>query len=57
MFWTKKFDSNVARDKRNVRDIESKRWQVLVIWECELRNPDAIDRLFWKIVASDAGIS
>ena len=56
-FWTKKFDSNVARDKGNVRDLESKGWQVLVIWECELRNADAIDRLFWKIVASDAEIS
>ena len=57
MFWTEKFDGNVDRDKRNVRDLESKGWQVLVIWECELRNADAIDLLFWKIVANDAEMS
>ena len=54
--WMKKFDSNVARDKRNMRDLKSKGWQVLVIWECELRNVDSIDRLFWKIVGSETVI-
>lgn len=55
-FWMKKFESNVARDKRNVRALRSKGWQVLVIWECELRNVDSVDSLFWRIVGSNAAI-
>ena len=55
-FWMKKFESNVVRDERNVRDLLSEGWQVLVIWECELKNEDSIDRLFWRIVGSDAAI-
>ncbi len=26
-------------------------WMPLVIWECETRDPEALDRLFWAIRA------
>lgn len=51
-FWLKKFAGNVARDSQNERDLLSMGWQVMVIWECELKGVDAIDRLFWKIVGN-----
>lgn len=36
-FWTEKFARNVARDQRNQEELVALGWQVLVIWECELR--------------------
>lgn len=39
-FWQAKFDTNVARDKRNQRDLKKAGWQVIVLWECQvMRDP------------------
>lgn len=35
-FWQKKFNDNVARDKRTREALEQLGWKVLVIWECQL---------------------
>ncbi len=37
-FWEKKFARNIERDKEKVDALENVNWQVLVIWECELKN-------------------
>jgi len=37
-FWQNKIDTNIARDKKNRRDLEKLGWKVLVIWQCELKN-------------------
>jgi DNA mismatch endonuclease Vsr len=44
-FWQAKFEATVARDARNLAMLESVGWQVLVIWECEIRDPRLADRL------------
>lgn len=36
-FWKKKFGRNVERDREKVEALKSENWQVLVIWECELK--------------------
>ena len=41
-FWKKKFAANVHRDAKTRRALEQAGWQVLVVWECELRNMDAL---------------
>ena len=35
-FWTRKFRSNVERDKRQLRQLQAMGWRVAVIWECAL---------------------
>ncbi len=35
-FWQKKFDGNVARDRRVKKELEQLQWRVLVLWECEI---------------------
>jgi len=35
-FWVNKVANNRERDLRNYRDLESKGWRVIVVWECEL---------------------
>ncbi len=34
-FWNRKFASNVARDARNLAELEASGWSVLRVWECE----------------------
>lgn len=41
-FWQKKFDENVTRDQRNRAKLKEAGWHVLVIWECELKEPDLL---------------
>lgn len=36
-FWEKKFNENVARDKRKSRELAACGWKVVVVWECEVR--------------------
>ena len=41
-FWRKKFDNNVARDKRVKRELERMGWRVAIIWECECKDSDGL---------------
>lgn len=48
-YWTRKLDGNVARDARHQEALEAAGWTVLVIWECETRNPKALNALLQHI--------
>lgn len=37
-FWLPKLESNRIRDEQNIRALEELGWQVLVIWECQLKD-------------------
>ncbi len=41
-FWEDKFDANVVRDRRNEADLREIGWRVMVIWECETRDREAV---------------
>jgi len=36
-FWQKKFERNQERDARKVRELEDAGWDVIVVWECQLK--------------------
>lgn len=36
-FWEKKFAANVKRDARNYAALKKQGWNVIVIWECEVK--------------------
>jgi DNA mismatch endonuclease (patch repair protein) len=36
-FWRRKFLGNVARDERAMVELRSGGWEVLTVWECEVR--------------------
>src|SRR5687767_7218174 len=42
-FWKAKRLSNVERDKRNLRALKREGWDVLIVWECETRNPSSLE--------------
>ena len=41
-FWNFKLDANVARDMKNLAALEQANWDVLVVWECETRDPELL---------------
>ena len=51
-YWTEKIRKNGERDVKNQAELQSLRWQVLVIWECETNNLDKvackINEYLWK---------
>lgn len=44
-FWREKFRRNVERDHRHVDALRKRGWNVLIIWECETKNPRELDVL------------
>jgi DNA mismatch endonuclease (patch repair protein) len=41
-FWTDKLERNRERDERNVEALREQGWDVLTVWECEVRDLAAI---------------
>lgn len=49
-YWGPKIDANRRRDARKRRQLVSLGWKVVVVWECELKNPGKLeDRLLRSI--------
>lgn len=44
-FWQKKLESNVARDTQNIAKLIALGWKSIVVWECEIKNPEFSSRL------------
>ena len=41
-FWTAKFEQNKARDRRVIKLLREKNWNVIIVWQCELRDIAAL---------------
>lgn len=53
-FWSRKFESNVVRDRRDRRRLHKLGWRVVVIWECEVVDRSALaKRLRSALATSD----
>lgn len=37
-FWYTKLERNKARDAKNLSELEKNGWEVLIIWQCQLKN-------------------
>jgi len=49
-FWLNKIESNIQRDKRNIKALTREGWKCLVIWECQLRNIDVLKQKFIRFI-------
>lgn len=36
-YWRPKIQRNVERDKRNIAELRTQGWNVIIVWECELK--------------------
>ena len=50
-FWTEKLETNRLRDKANRGKLKKLGWRSLVIWECQIKNRDALTRRLEKFLA------
>ncbi len=48
-FWKKKISSNFNRDQQNIKLLKEMGWNVIVIWECEIKKK-SIDLLMEQII-------
>jgi DNA mismatch endonuclease (patch repair protein) len=45
-FWKSKRDATVLRDRQKRDDLVALGWEVVTVWECELRDPEpVVDRV------------
>ncbi len=53
-FWKNKIEANIARDKKTIAELEKLGWNVIVVWECELKNSSkeiTLQKLILKIIS------
>jgi DNA mismatch endonuclease (patch repair protein) len=41
-YWRDKLRKNRRRDRNNVSELMANGWEVLTIWQCELKNPEKL---------------
>lgn len=52
-FWNDKFRRNVERDSRKETELRALGWRVLVVWECETRDPENLKRLIENFIGQE----
>ena len=53
-YWQRKFRRNVERDRANRTALEQAGWRVIVVWECEIRDREALLRRLRTALVGDA---
>ncbi len=38
-FWNLKLEDNIKRDKKTLGALKREGWQILILWECEIKKP------------------
>lgn len=44
-FWKNKIQNNIDRDEKNYCTLRNLGWNVIIVWECELKSKDKEERL------------
>ena len=44
VFWNKKINGTIERDKQNIQNLENLGWETLILWTCEIKNHDVLKR-------------
>ena len=53
-FWEKKLKGNLLRDERNKKALTEMGWNVIVVWECQLKKDkqdQTLENLYLKIIS------
>jgi len=49
-FWSVKFQGNISRDRKAIQNLKKLGWQVIVVWECEIKNNERLSGKLRRIV-------
>jgi DNA mismatch endonuclease (patch repair protein) len=44
VFWNRKIDQNIKRDKNSLIELRRLGWKPLMIWECQTKKPDSLEK-------------
>lgn len=50
-YWLPKLGRNVQRDEAAIAALRGMGWKVLVVWECETKNPGKLERKLLRFLA------
>ncbi|HVI31567.1 DNA mismatch endonuclease Vsr [Phenylobacterium sp.] len=53
-YWIAKVARNVARDERTRAELAAQDWRVETLWECELKDPAALEARLRRLLAGPA---
>ena len=53
-FWKTKFSQNVKRDVQVRSELETLGWNIVIVWECELRDSEALGERLRQICVVDS---
>jgi DNA mismatch endonuclease, patch repair protein len=51
-FWQAKRNGNRDRDRRTLRKLRTMGFKVLVVWECQLRDPDRLSQILFRFLCN-----
>ena len=54
-FWETKLQGNVVRDRRNETALRDLGWRILVVWECETKDREAVTRRIRAFLGGEEG--
>jgi DNA mismatch endonuclease (patch repair protein) len=43
-FWDIKLSRNIERDRQSLEELGKQGWSTLVVWQCELKNPEELSK-------------
>ena len=49
--WLKKINSNIARDKKKLKELKKLGWKPLVVWQCQLRDKQELTMLIQNFLS------
>jgi DNA mismatch endonuclease, patch repair protein len=52
-FWDRKLTGNIERDKRNQDKLREMGWQVLIVWECEVKDAKRLSLILERFLRVD----
>ena len=51
-FWKVKREGNSRRDRKALRNLRRRGWRALIVWECQLRNQEAVEERVVSFLSS-----
>jgi len=52
-FWTRKITGNMARDVRVTRELKKLGWKSLVVWQCQTKHREVLERRLKRFLNDD----
>lgn len=49
-FWEKKISDNILRDKKNNKELKTLGWNVITVWQCQLKNQTHQQKTLKRII-------